>query len=260
MSQTTIVISRSGQDLPDRRDFENGLIEHLAALHPPRVLVIPSIYWLKTPSSALDALRKTRGDLVVAAWLYPRATYWILQQHGISGQFSAQHHVKSVVTKTSRRLIRCLDLKDFASPESCAEALLALSPAPKRKQAKTGLKLIKKAPDERWYPVIDKLACVNCKQCHDFCLFGVYELDEDGRVTAANPDSCRPGCPACARVCPVGAIMFPHYVEDAQIAGTGQAHPPEKTEAPEEEPEHAPGDELDQLIDELDKLDEQDGR
>ena len=36
---------------------------------------------------------------------------------------------------------------------------------------------------------------------------------------AAQPDNCKPGCPACARVCPNSAIMFPHHAADAAIAG-----------------------------------------
>jgi len=34
-----------------------------------------------------------------------------------------------------------------------------------------------------------------------------------------NPDQCKPGCPACSRVCPQSAIMFPRYEKDAAIAG-----------------------------------------
>ncbi|OHB63527.1 MAG: hypothetical protein A2Y77_11365, partial [Planctomycetes bacterium RBG_13_62_9] len=33
-----------------------------------------------------------------------------------------------------------------------------------------------------WFPVIDYDRCKNCKQCLNFCLFGVYGQSEDGRV------------------------------------------------------------------------------
>jgi len=62
-----------------------------------------------------------------------------------------------------------------------------------------------------WFPVIDYDRCRNCKQCLNFCLFGVYATDEDGRVVVAHPDRCKTHCPACARVCPAGAIIFPKY-------------------------------------------------
>ncbi|MBU0638695.1 MAG: hypothetical protein KKB50_07515 [Planctomycetes bacterium] len=62
-----------------------------------------------------------------------------------------------------------------------------------------------------WFPVIDYERCANCKQCLSFCLFGVYALDADGRVRVAQPQQCKTGCPACARVCPSLAIIFPKY-------------------------------------------------
>ena len=59
--------------------------------------------------------------------------------------------------------------------------------------------------------------CICCGKCQDFCLFGVYARD-GRRVVAAEPDRCKDGCPACARLCPEGAILFPHY-PDPVIAG-----------------------------------------
>lgn len=62
-----------------------------------------------------------------------------------------------------------------------------------------------------WFPVIDYDRCKGCKQCMDFCLFGVYAVEEDGSVRVENPANCKPNCPACARICPEAAIMFPKY-------------------------------------------------
>ncbi|MCB1128341.1 MAG: ferredoxin family protein [Verrucomicrobiae bacterium] len=62
-----------------------------------------------------------------------------------------------------------------------------------------------------WYPVIDYDRCTNCLQCLSFCLFGVYGVDEDNRIQVQNQDSCKTNCPACSRVCPEAAIMFPKY-------------------------------------------------
>ena len=73
-------------------------------------------------------------------------------------------------------------------------------------------------PDRRWYPVIDYSRCTNCLECLDFCLFGVYGVDKIDRITVENQDSCKKGCPACSRVCPEQAIMFPDYKTPA-IAG-----------------------------------------
>jgi NAD-dependent dihydropyrimidine dehydrogenase PreA subunit len=75
-----------------------------------------------------------------------------------------------------------------------------------------------KVPGRRWYPVIDYSRCTNCMECLDFCLFGVYGVDSLERIYVDNQDSCKKGCPACSRVCPEQAIMFPDYKSPA-IAG-----------------------------------------
>jgi NAD-dependent dihydropyrimidine dehydrogenase PreA subunit len=70
----------------------------------------------------------------------------------------------------------------------------------------------------RWYPVIDYSRCTNCLECLDFCLFGVYGVDSIERILVENQDQCKKGCPACSRVCPQQAIIFPEY-KSAAIAG-----------------------------------------
>ncbi len=70
----------------------------------------------------------------------------------------------------------------------------------------------------RWYPVIDYSRCTNCLECLDFCLFGVYGVDSLERILVENQDQCKKGCPACSRVCPQQAIIFPEYKSPA-IAG-----------------------------------------
>jgi NAD-dependent dihydropyrimidine dehydrogenase PreA subunit len=64
-------------------------------------------------------------------------------------------------------------------------------------------------------------------QCLSFCLFGVYGVDGGKRIQVQNNDNCKTNCPACSRVCPEAAIMFPKYkagpingdlVSDADLA------------------------------------------
>jgi Pyruvate/2-oxoacid:ferredoxin oxidoreductase delta subunit len=62
-----------------------------------------------------------------------------------------------------------------------------------------------------WFPVIDYDRCTNCMQCLSFCLFGVYGVDDAKRIQVQNNDQCKTNCPACSRVCPEAAIMFPKY-------------------------------------------------
>lgn len=62
-----------------------------------------------------------------------------------------------------------------------------------------------------WFPVIDYSRCTNCMQCLSFCLFDVYGVSSAGKIQVQNNDNCKTNCPACSRVCPEVAIMFPKY-------------------------------------------------
>ncbi len=62
-----------------------------------------------------------------------------------------------------------------------------------------------------WFPVIDYDRCTNCMQCLSFCLFGVYGVDAGKKIQVQNQDKCKTNCPACSRVCPEAAIIFPKY-------------------------------------------------
>ncbi|MBP5277390.1 MAG: 4Fe-4S dicluster domain-containing protein [Prevotella sp.] len=75
--------------------------------------------------------------------------------------------------------------------------------------------------NDAWYPVIDKDRCTECGKCFDFCPFGVYEMVDD-RIRVVHPKSCKNNCPACARNCPSGAIIFPKYGRSPINGGTEQ--------------------------------------
>ena len=62
-----------------------------------------------------------------------------------------------------------------------------------------------------WFPVIDYSRCTNCMQCLSFCLFDVYGVSSENKIQVQNNDNCKTNCPACSRVCPEVAIMFPKY-------------------------------------------------
>jgi ferredoxin len=49
-------------------------------------------------------------------------------------------------------------------------------------------------------------------------LFGVYGVDNVETILVEQPDNCRKGCPACSRVCPENAIIFPQH-KTPTIAG-----------------------------------------
>src|SRR4030095_7242094 len=52
-----------------------------------------------------------------------------------------------------------------------------------------------------WFPVIDYDRCTNCMQCLSFCLFGVYGVDEQQRITVQTNANCKTNCPDCSRGC-----------------------------------------------------------
>jgi NAD-dependent dihydropyrimidine dehydrogenase PreA subunit len=155
------------------------------------------------------------------------------------------------------RFIYCLDLRDFNAhvpyveevrriAAECREhhavkqaAMAAQAPAvlvelgmpaanghavdAKVQAAQFAPELLLAAPNRRWYPVIDYSRCTNCLECLDFCLFGVYGVDLLDRIFVESQDSCKKGCPACSRVCPENAIMFPDYKTPAIAGADGGA-------------------------------------
>ncbi|HOE61267.1 MAG TPA: ferredoxin family protein [Kiritimatiellia bacterium] len=73
-----------------------------------------------------------------------------------------------------------------------------------------------------WYPVIDRTLCTGCGTCREYCLFSVYGRTPGeqgvGPVRVVEPLYCKTGCPACARLCPVGALIFP-FCPEAELNG-----------------------------------------
>ncbi len=200
MSKCHIIISRL--NAPDSRAlaFEAQVVDQLVG-RELCVTSVPHLYHLRYDSPLWNELRgRVAGPLVVVNRLHPRPTEWILRQQGIAAE-----------------PLTVLDFRVFNSPEACVSAVLgALGESGKDKG---GLSTLNEAVKTRWYPVIDGSRCVNCHHCMQFCLFGVYGLDSAGQLVVNNPDKCKPGCPACARICPEGAIMFPLYDKDEAIAG-----------------------------------------
>jgi NAD-dependent dihydropyrimidine dehydrogenase PreA subunit len=106
-------------------------------------------------------------------------------------------------------------LQRYLQPERLLEARRAFDSGNASLEDKA---LLPEDTGRRWYPVIDYSRCTNCMECIDFCLFGVYGVDALDRILVEQQDSCKKGCPACSRVCPANAIIFPHH-KTAAIAG-----------------------------------------
>jgi len=259
MPVVTVVLSRSPQACPERRALEDAVGAALAEAGC-EVVLVPHIYYLTPRHPAAARLAQIESGAILAAWLHPRAIEWTSYALGIG---------EEIIT-------RCYDLGTFSSIEECVTAIApgaGCADDPDRSASVSGHVEDLAAPaSERWYPVLDYSRCAACRQCFGFCLFGVYSV-EDGRVVATQPDNCKSGCPACARVCPHGAIMFPHY-DDPAIAGAPGAEiarNPKAIQAVIERARHKraealhtlPGrsdnrqrDDLDDLIDALEDLDD----
>ena len=182
----------------------DGIEEELAELCAARgwdALLTPDLYHLPQDHAVWDALRKVGEVAAVFGWIAPRPMSWLLQQHGI--------HASDA---------RAFDLLYYEDVWSAFEALCHAGACAPGGTVGTVAELGESAGG-RWYPIMDGERCVNCQHCLQFCLFGVYELDDDGSVHVAQPDNCKDGCPACARICPQSAIMFPLYGKDAAVAG-----------------------------------------
>ena len=132
------------------------------------------------------------------------------------------------VEEIRRIAAECRDRRDRKQAERAAANPMVVQlglPAPANGEATNGTPKAAFAPEQlltppnrRWYPVIDYSRCTNCMECLDFCLFGVYGVDKLDRIMVESQDNCKKGCPACSRVCPEQAIMFPEY-KSAAIAG-----------------------------------------
>ncbi len=257
-----------------------------------KLRVIPHLYDLPVTSPIWRELTEHTGDIILLCCLYPRAAYWVLEAHGVHGQWvhtSSWHQEDrpqaseggsakdlkagenlarssgdiseapsvgrlagpdteglSQSQVVPQRKIWCFDLRSFSSSDDLFQEIFTVlmpkedvpalagwkevvashlmfaqaahSPSEERNETSSKDEELLAGIGRRWYPVVDYSRCRRCLQCLNFCLFGVYALDKDGTLRVARPDACRDGCPACARLCPTGAIIFP-MCSDPLIAG-----------------------------------------
>ena len=158
---------------------------------------VDSVYDMQADEAGAAFLRNVPGTLVLLGWHPARALQCVLAQHGVD------------IARTSRA-VHCLDVRVFA-PDELAARVKAIAPGAAQDRPADPPSRANLAP--RWYPVVDRGRCTNCMECLDFCLFGVYSPAPDKAVQVTKPAGCKTGCPACARVCPHAAIMFPKYAQ-----------------------------------------------
>ncbi|MEM6689003.1 MAG: ferredoxin family protein [Planctomycetota bacterium] len=245
----TLVVSRGQSRHPDKRGLEQALVDAADQMRGVNVLIVPHLYDLPKTSEAFKHLRAIEGDMVVASWIFRRAAHWVLDRHGVQGQVgevelgeaddedlednpldntSADDSDDEAVDRVTdihprpKREIYCLDFKNSTNADDFIaeiERIIAPEKAPESLPIVSAeVQTVDENTKRRWYPVIDFNRCTNCMECIDFCLFGVYGVDGVENILVEQPDNCRKGCPACSRVCPANAIIFPQHKAPA-IAG-----------------------------------------
>lgn len=151
-----------------------------------------------------------RGDAVLAAAL------------SVPGAVLCGCHARALRALAQRLVgqplpgLRVIDLRDPAATDPVADLGLTARPG-----SPVAAPADSQTSDDAWFPLIDAERCVHCGQCHSFCLFGVYARSAAGAVDVRHPQQCKLDCPACARVCPENAIIFPKCA-DAAINGASR--------------------------------------
>ncbi len=141
------------------------------------------------------------GDQIVVVACYERAVNWLLKSSGLDAQTEVLNmHVLSTDDVFER--LSGVDFQKIDMQKTDVQGI-ELQEQPSRQGVEW----------PGWFPVIDYDRCSDCNQCANFCLFGVFETSADERVRVANPTNCKNNCPACARVCPDAAIIFPKLDE-----------------------------------------------
>jgi NAD-dependent dihydropyrimidine dehydrogenase PreA subunit len=146
---------------------------------------------------ALPALAARATRLTVVA-CHARAVRWLLHAAGV--QMPADR-------------LRVLDMRQLTAMAILEQLSATTSEASQPAEAVAAPAASAADDWPPWFPVIDYDRCRQCRQCLSFCLFGVYALSDAGQVVVANPRNCKNNCPACSRICPDVAIMFPKLAE-----------------------------------------------
>src|SRR5688572_23683137 len=126
----TVVLSQAQGRNPARRALEESIAAALIMEPGLDVSIVPYLYDLGADHTGRLFLESVPGDMVVLAWMYPRAAFWLLDRDGIKGKLG-ESQLKSGDTtdeddedqepeatkgigavNVPERHIYCLDLRD----------------------------------------------------------------------------------------------------------------------------------------------------
>jgi hypothetical protein len=290
-----VVFSRARTSSKSSRSLEEVLIEEINSRWGLQVLSVSELYDLRPHGRTISRLKEISSPLIVLHRFSEKATYWLLQKLGIPGSLYSLSEEGGYTDPDNPRPIACLSTDSsseqailsqltsvLGDPNFCPPELLVAGGGDGESSEEEKYQVVQEPTTRRWYPVIDRSRCEACLECLNFCLFGVYSLDEQDMPLVDQPDACRLGCPACSRICPTGAILFPEH-DDPMISGRREWIPPsdgagseqssgeasqqrmaaesERYSAFEREPKVPPSksadaqdDDLDDLIDRIDEM------
>src|SRR5215471_11704294 len=161
----TVVLSQAQGKHPAKRALEESIVAALIMEPELDVSVVPYLYDLDPQHTGRLFLESIQGDMVVLAWLYPRAAYWVLDRDGIKGHF-VQSQLKPPsaddddqdeengepeppkgigAIDVPDRSIYCLDLRDFNNHEPYVQEVRRIAEeCRQRREAKNGERAAKK--------------------------------------------------------------------------------------------------------------------
>jgi len=172
-------------------------------------------FYQRTPREKIAAMLAACRAADVLCEIVPDLCYIAATDHDKLERIASSDVVLACQPRAVRALLgntgnaRCIDLRT----ESLADIFAALSLTPVDVPVSEPVYDKLDSDWTPWFPVIDAERCTHCRKCVDFCMFGVYAVEAE-KVRVIKPESCKTDCPACARICPQNAIIFPKSDEE----------------------------------------------
>ena len=198
----TVVVSEDRTARPTDKKLQTLLGAYLGPRAEIDLTVLPHLYDLAPDGPGMDFLRSVDGDLLVLAWLYPRAAHWLLDANRVRGRMGrtalfpdeelpAENDAapakpgKKAPRPLPDRTLWCVDLRAVEEPRALLseidriafEATGVEPPQAESPEAEAavpaeanGIARVDEATHPRWYPVVDYSRCAACLECLNFCL------------------------------------------------------------------------------------------
>ncbi len=213
--QTDIIFCncRGGQQL-DEQSYKPAY-DHLVGLRPAEVSTTDSTaitivddlcHWAIRERQRLQDLTSGKNIVLIGS-CSPRAMLNIFRYAGVDIQ---KEHINMYINYRN---------------EPAADVIARINEIITENGPVTGVNnftLDYKPANMAWYPILDTELCTQCRKCENFCLFGVYKF-ANSKVIVDKPTKCKPYCPACARICPHSAVIFPKH-DAPEINGLAISH------------------------------------